>query len=97
MPWDSDDYVVTLTRQAILAMLNRYLDNEVPPEVIRDWAEELAVRSGCAREKGYQDVINTALYDLSQNPWLGLPLTPEFTQQLIQEITSAKFDPREND
>lgn len=97
LDWDSEEYVTTLTRQDILSVLNRYLNKEFTAEEIRDWAEELDARQDYAREKGYQDLVIETIFNLSTEPWLGLPLTPEYAQQLIQEISSAQYDKSEDD
>jgi hypothetical protein len=66
--WDADP-VVTLTRQDIIAVLERFANSEINAAAVEDWANLVECREDIRFEPGHEKIISDAIHDLA-NPKL---------------------------
>jgi hypothetical protein len=92
IPWESEQPLAFLKREDLIHVLFRYLNGDLTREEVRDWAEELDTRHDIGKEKGYRDLIIDVVFELSTNPYLGDSLTPKKAEELINELSQAKYD-----
>lgn len=84
--WDSDDDLVTLTRDDAIRVLQRYQAGELTSADCERWAEALAGRDDVGFEKGWDDTLKDFLFEIA-TPELAEPLTPEFSRRWQARIT----------
>ncbi|MBA2654012.1 MAG: hypothetical protein H0U71_02965 [Gammaproteobacteria bacterium] len=89
--WDSDNELVTLTKQQILNALNNYIEGRITGTEIENWANAIESREDIGREKTHINLIDQVLYELA-NPYLTEQLTHERAKILNAKLEeSAHF------
>lgn len=83
--WDSNEDLVTLTRQHILNVLRNYQEGKIDEAEVEDWANAVEGREDIGREKSYEELINKILHELA-NPYLTEKLTKERAKVLIVKV-----------
>jgi hypothetical protein len=73
-PWDCDAPLVTLQAADVVAVIDRFLDGELSPEQVVDWADLLEARDDVefGVVAGSPDVVKNAIWLLA-NPEINLP------------------------
>lgn len=71
--WDSDVALVTVCRQHLLRVLDKYLNGHLMEEDVERWADSLHMREDVGYENGFEELIREALFELG-NPYLTQPL-----------------------
>ena len=66
--WDTEP-VVTLARQEIAAILQRFFRGEIDAAAVEEWANLVESREDIRFEAGHEEAINRAIHDLA-NPEL---------------------------
>lgn len=64
-----DKPVVTLTRAHIVAVIERYLREEIDAAAVADWAETIECREDISYETEDDEIVLEAIYQLA-NPYL---------------------------
>src|ERR1700709_2390147 len=72
LSWDAEP-VVTLTRQHIAAVLERFARRDIGADALEEWANLVECREDIGFEAGHEDVVAGAIHDLA-NPELSGPL-----------------------
>jgi hypothetical protein len=93
IPWTSDRFLLSLTRQHIISVLFRFLNGQLSAEDVRDWAEEFMGREDIAYEAGYSGTIAEVLMNLWEEQRLGAVLTPAQAETYTQTLSQAVYDP----
>ncbi len=83
--WDSDDPLVTLRREDILSILNRYIQSVLTETDIENWANVIEGRDDIGFEQGQDKLIHDIVFELA-NPSLTQPLNVETAQILIDKL-----------
>jgi hypothetical protein len=68
LSWDADP-VITLTRQDIAAVLERFASREINAATVEEWANPVECREDIDFEAGHEEVVADAIYVLA-NPEL---------------------------
>jgi hypothetical protein len=87
--WDATEPLVVLTRQDILAVLDRYLAGDLTSEQVTDWADLVECREDIALPDGEKDLLSDVIFRLA-NPYLRDEVTPELGQRIRRELTDAR-------
>jgi hypothetical protein len=72
-PWDADQPIVTLTKDDLIAILQRFAANEFDADTLEGWANLVECREDIEFESGHSEVISDAIFQLT-NPMLCGPL-----------------------
>jgi hypothetical protein len=83
--FDCDEELVTLRRIHLVAVLMRYIRDELGQKEVQDWANLVECREGIGFEGGRQGPARECLHALS-NPLLTEPLTKRRAEQLINDL-----------
>jgi hypothetical protein len=83
--WDSEETLVNLTSDAIISILERYLQSELTAQEVEDWANAVEMRDDIEFGIDDDEVIMNAVGELA-NPVLTEPLTPESAMALIEKL-----------
>ena len=81
LKWDSDETVILLERADIIAVLNRYMNDEITESYVEMWANAVEGREDVEYEDGYEDIIQSTIFELA-NPLLTKNLTLETATKL---------------
>jgi len=84
-PWDAETALVTLTRDNIIRVLERYLREELEASQVEEWANAIEAREDIAFEAGYKEALQEAIYQLA-NPLLTESLTKESVRQIKKNL-----------
>ncbi len=84
--WDSDEELVTLTKENIISILDRYLRSELTAKEVEDWADAIDQRDDVKFGMENDDDTIYIVGDLA-NPVK--PLSPEYARSLIKELGSS--------
>jgi hypothetical protein len=90
---DWKGYLVTLTRQNIISVLERFINGDLSSKDMQDWGEALEGRGTVQREPGYAKLINEMLFTLANEPNWGNHLTPEVAKRLVIKLMNASQNP----
>lgn len=90
--WDSEEKLVTLTEDAVIAILRRYLSGELTRKMVEDWAWQVEGRDDIA--VGVDENNNQLLF--FSIPRLAFPgtegeLTPDNAKELIAKLEESKI------
>lgn len=83
--WDSDRPLITLDRQTIRHILERYIAGELSEQDIDDWANAVEVRDDICYEENYEELIDDLITQMS-NPLLYEPLTQEKASMWLSHL-----------
>lgn len=78
--WDSDEELVQLERQHVVAVLKRYLRGEISSKEVEDWANLIE----CREDIGYEDIADVV--HVLANPAITDELTRAIATQIIAEL-----------
>lgn len=90
-----NSYLVTLNRQSIITVLQRFLEYNLSAQDVYNWAEALEARETVKKEEGFISVIFGILSDITLGNDIGHPLTPERAREMIRQLQNAQFDPED--
>lgn len=88
--WDSSEATITLKKEHLLQILDRYLDNALTATDLENWADAIECREDIAYETDYEDIINDIIFYLA-NPTLNEPISPKSVKQYISQLSTPKF------
>jgi hypothetical protein len=84
-PWDSESYLVTLTRAEISNAINLFFEKKITLEALVDWANFIEMRDGIEYEVGYEKIIATTLFELS-TPEINDPINEENLRNMLTRL-----------
>ena len=84
-PWDSDDFIVLLTRHHVDAVFRRYIDGKVTAAEIEAWANALEGREDIGFDEEIEGELRDVVHELA-NPFLTGPLTLERATAWIKKL-----------
>ena len=82
--WDIDRPIITVTKDNIIAILDRFVAGEFNADVLEEWANLVEGREDIEFEPGHSQAISDAIFQLA-NPALCGPLVtqvPEIISRL---------------
>lgn len=88
-PWDSREAIITLKKEHLIDVLDRYLKNTLSATDLENWANAIECREDITYETDYEDIINDIIFDLA-NPTLNDPLSPKLVEQYISQLSHSK-------
>jgi hypothetical protein len=65
--WDSEAALFAVTREHVLAMLQRYLSGDLTAEQLTDWADLLECREDLAYESQSSERLQQAIFELANS------------------------------
>jgi hypothetical protein len=74
--WDSEDYLVTLTRIQISEVIKQFLNKKITAEELVEWANAVEMRDDIEYEPGHEKIIASSLFELSI-PEINFPINEE--------------------
>jgi hypothetical protein len=77
--WDSDEHLVTLTREDLQRVLDRFLQQKLSAAGVELWANAIEGRDDIGFEEGFEAIIKDTVFQLA---------TPEITKTLT--MTAAQ-------
>lgn len=83
--WDCDRELVTLQRQHVLSILERFKQGELLAQQVEAWANAVEAREDIAIESVAHSVLTSAVFELA-NPALHGALTKELADQWILRL-----------
>ena len=83
--WDAPESLVTLNREDIIRILDRYLTGELTAEQVTDWANLLECREDIGFPEGDEDLLSETIFRLA-NPYLTDEVTLELGQSIRREL-----------
>lgn len=87
--WDSSEAIITLKKEHLIDVLDRYLNNALSVTDLENWADAIECREDIAYETDYEAIINDIIFDLA-NPTLNDPLSPKLIEQYISQLSNSK-------
>ncbi|MDB9418146.1 hypothetical protein PN487_16430 [Microcystis aeruginosa CS-556/03] len=88
-PWDSSEAIITLKKEHLIDILDRYLNNALSATDLENWADAIECREDIAYETDEENLINDIIFDLA-NPTLNDPLSPKTIEQYISQFSYLK-------
>ena len=88
-PWDSSEAIITLKKEHLIDILDRYLNNALSATDLENWADAIECREDIAYETDYEAIINDIIFYLA-NPTLNDPLSPKTIEQYISQFSHLK-------
>lgn len=88
-PWDSSEAIITLKKEHLLQILDRYLHNALSATDLENWADAIECREDIAYETDYEAIINDIIFYLA-NPTLNDPISPKMIEQYISQFSHLK-------
>ncbi len=85
-PWDSDESCVTLTRQHIIAALNRYVLGDLTTDQVESWANAIEGREDIDYESEHEEILHEIIHQLA-NPLLTSALDTQQAQMVLSSIS----------
>jgi len=85
--WDSEEELVSLTREHIISVLQRYLNGQLTEKEVEEWADALDMRDDI--RFGLDEDDDTVLF-VSELANPISPITPSLAQKLINEMINRK-------
>lgn len=80
LEWDSEESLIILNRQHIIAILNRYLNTEISSVDIENWANAIECREDISYEENFKTAIDRIIQELA-NPLLYQPLSNDIARE----------------
>jgi hypothetical protein len=84
-PFDSDLPLFTVSRNHVLAVLDRYATGELTPEQVTDWADLIECRDDLDFEDVSSGLLRDTVFQLA-NPNLTQPVSPHVASAIRQRI-----------
>src|SRR5262245_41682677 len=84
-PWDSKESVVTLTREHVRSVLNRFLKGEISAAELEEWANMIEGREDVNFEGVAEEYIKDIIFELA-NPALTIHPDPDNVRKLIFQL-----------
>jgi len=75
-PWDVDRPIITVTKDDVMAVLDRFLAGEFTADVLTEWANLLEGREDIQFEPDHAEAISATIFQLA-NPVLCGPLVTQ--------------------
>ena len=88
-PWDSSEAIITLKKEHLIDILDRYLHNALSATDLENWADAIECREDIAYKTDEEDIINDIIFDLA-NPTLNDSLSPKIIEQYISQLSHLK-------
>jgi hypothetical protein len=85
--WDSEEELVTLTRQHIRDLILRFMVGELRAEDVEEWADAIEGRDDIGLEAGHEDFLLQTIFSLA-NPAISEQLTYESAEHLLSQLSS---------
>ena len=82
--WDSDEELATLHPQHLISILNRYLNGELSPVAVENWANAIECREDLDWES---EAISSLIHELA-NPLLTRPLSEDTAREWLEQLTT---------
>jgi hypothetical protein len=89
--WDSDEELATLHPQHLISILNRYLNGELSPVAVENWANAIECREDLAWES---ETISALIHELA-NPLLTRPLSEDTAREWLQRLATPSLSLRQ--
>jgi hypothetical protein len=86
--WDSDVTLVTLTREHMQRVLQRYHSGEISSSQLESWANAIEGREDIGFEPGCENLLNEIIYQLA-NPLLTEAINVNTVSRLRDRLSSA--------
>jgi hypothetical protein len=87
--WDSNGYIVRLTRDMVISILERYLHSEITEKQVEEWADAIEMREDIEHGINNEEDIQYTIYVLA-SPSLEGKLTDKTAQELIDKLKRKK-------
>ena len=96
---ESCDFNLILKRSHLISILKRYISEEITTKELYMWAETLYRRyQNFQSEPGFADIVFTTLEDIQREYDIDPSrLGKEFAQDLIRDLQTAIYDPKDVD
>jgi hypothetical protein len=88
-PWDSSEAIITLKKEHLRDILDRYLNNALSATDLENWADAIECREDIAYKIDEEDIINDIIFYLA-NSTLNDPLSPKTIEQYISQLSHLK-------
>lgn len=85
-PWDADEELVTLGPTELRGVLRRFLDGQLTPDQLEDWANAVEGREDIA----FEPPMTLDLVSELANPALHRTLTPENVHDILTRLDSQQ-------
>jgi hypothetical protein len=92
--WFGDPLAI-LTRQDVISVLNRFLNEQLSAREVEDWAFSISGRMVIGYEAGYANLLQGVIETLELTADWGEPLTSEMAREMIDQLLEAKFEREE--
>jgi hypothetical protein len=87
-PWDNGEALITLKKDHLIHILDRYLNSSLSATDLENWANAIECREDITYEIEGEDLVNDIIFDLA-NPTLNEPLSPELVGQYISQLSNS--------
>ena len=88
LPWDTDDELVVLDRDAAVSALRRYRSGGLTASELEAWAEAIEGRDDIGFEPGHERTLSQFVFETA-NPSLAQALTDRYAVGWIARMTSS--------
>lgn len=89
LAWDSEQEVVRLRAQHVVAVLHRYRSGGLTAAEVEGWANAIECREDFGVDPEGGALLETAIFDLA-NPTLQGALTSEAAERWIERLSTAR-------
>lgn len=88
--WDCQKPLVTLNKNHIINILERYLSQQLSSLDVEAWANAIEGREDIEYDKDSEEIIEEAIYELA-NPILTFPLSINLAHQWIERLAKHRI------
>ncbi|MGK7946046.1 MAG: hypothetical protein AB4058_16410 [Microcystaceae cyanobacterium] len=85
--WDSEEVLVSLNKEHLINILQRYLQGELSLTDVENWANAIEGREDIEYEENYEEILEEILFVLA-NPLLSKPLSSHSAQDYLNQLDS---------
>jgi hypothetical protein len=94
--WDwPEEPLVTLTREDVLRIIERFLGGEITAMELQEWAENIELREDVEFGEQGDQVVDDVFFRLA-TPFINVPLTAESVGCMKHELLTLPKMPRED-
>jgi hypothetical protein len=88
LPADSNEEPVSVRRADVVSIIDRFLDGELTPDQVTDWADQIELREDVGVEEGHREAVRDAVFRLA-NPNLRGPITLQMARALRRRLLAG--------
>jgi len=88
LPWDSEADLVLLSRRDVVALLTRYLAQELSPSDLETWANTVESREEIGVEPADSELLRAFVFETA-NPALGEPISPRYARRWLDRLDAG--------